>query len=181
MNINYEKVERYARKALEIDPKLLKAWQILALLEESRGNSAKAEEDFAMAMRSAPDDPSWAFDHALSLRFTDPERCRELLLEVVRRFPASERASQALYFVGVLSQKQDDRIRYLEQLRNLFPPAKFGSSESGMDFLFGLYTRTNTGKALALAKEMAKQFPSGPDSKTWQAFAAYAQNAYRCG
>ena len=48
-----------------------------------------------------------------------------------------------------------------------------------METLFDLYSRRDAGKALGLAEEMAKLFPTGPDAKTWQSFAVSRFSGYR--
>ena len=134
-----------------------------------------------MAAKSAPGDPAWAFYYANSLRASNPEQWRELSLDVARRFPSSERGAQALYWLGYESEDPEARVRYLEQLRDSLPPAKFNGAENGMETLFDLYSRRDAGKALGLAEEMAKLFPTGPDAKTWQSFAAYARDMVQAG
>jgi tetratricopeptide (TPR) repeat protein len=114
---DYDKVEQYARKALALDPKFARAYQTLSLIAEVRGDEKQRLEFLSKAAQSAAQDPSPLFYYASALGRSDPALHRKLSLEVATRFPESERGAQALYWLGLEADKQEERIAYLEPRR----------------------------------------------------------------
>jgi thiol-disulfide isomerase/thioredoxin/Tfp pilus assembly protein PilF len=167
---DYEKLERYAKQAIALDPKFSQAYMTLSLVEEARGDEAKRLEYLKRATDSHPDDPNWAFYYASALRTTRLKDHIEASAKVSERFPASERGAQALYWLGFEAEKTPERLQWLERLRSKFPPEKFTWSESGVSILFDIYARTEPAKALELAQDMVKRLEAkgGSDFKNWQ-------------
>jgi Tfp pilus assembly protein PilF len=158
--------ERECRAAVALDPRFAKAWNTLSLFSEMKGDNAGAEENLKRATEASPGDPSYLFYYARQVLRRDPAEGVRLSLQVVDRFPGTERAAQSLYWLGNDAEDPARKLAYLERLRKEYPPAKFNWSESGMSLLVDAYAAVDSAKAVALAKEMAAALP---DDKTWQA------------
>ncbi len=150
--------EKACRKAVEADPKFARAWNTLSLFAEMKGENAASREYLKKAADALPDDPGYAFYYARSLKDISPDAYRQASLAVINRFPANDRAAQALYWLAADSEKLTDKIATLERLRTMFPPEKFPWSHSGMTDLFEAYAETDPPKALALARNLMKRF-----------------------
>ncbi len=174
---DYEKLEQHMRKAVELDPKFARAWQTLALVEEVRGNNAQEKAYLKKAADAAPDNPAYAFYYANSLKTSDKALYAKAALEVAKRFPDHERGAQSLYWLSFNETNPAKKLVYLEQLRTQYPIAKFSWSSSGMYMLFEEYHKSAPDKALALAEELTKAYPTGSQNRDWQSRLEYQKSA----
>ena len=88
---------------------------------------------------------------------------------IAKRFPASDRGAQAVYWLGAQAKTDAERIAIWERLRSLYPPEKFNWSANGMRDLFETYVRTDPPKALNLARAMsAKTKTDVASAKDWE-------------
>jgi thiol-disulfide isomerase/thioredoxin len=170
---DYDKVERYAKQAVAVDPKFARAYQTLSLIEEARGDVKKRVDYLRVAAEADPTDPSWSFYYAYSLKDSDPALHQKLAVQVAEKFPSSERGAQSLYWLGFDARKIEDKIMWLERLKASFAPEKYSWSESGMSGLFDAYSKKDPAKALALAQEMTTKITAAADLKSWQTNLAY--------
>jgi len=122
-----------------------------------------------------PQNADYAFSYAFCCQESDHAKYVELSLGVAKRFPSSQRAAQALFWLGENSRTDTEKVRYWEQARAEFPPDKFMWSASAMSRLFEIYARTDPSKALALAREMQSKV-SKDDIAEWTDDALLAQN-----
>lgn len=173
---DYDKVERYAMKAVGLDPKFARAYQTLALIADVSGDEEKQLEFLKKSAEAAPQDPSYAFYYANSLRHSNPALYRKKAIEVAERFPDHERGAQSLYWLGFETEDTKEKIAIYERLKASFPPEKFNWSESGMSGLFEAYTGSNPQKALALAQEMTKVLKQDRSKNSWQEKVDYQKN-----
>ena len=88
---------------------------------------------------------------------SDPDRFRELALQVVARFPTSPSAAEALYNLADASSNLERR-GYLDRLRASYPVDRFTHSASAMNMLYADLTEPS--EALALARDMAQALPA---------------------
>lgn len=154
---NPDKAASHFVKAVEIDPRFADAYDQLALDAGMRGDSSLSSAYYKKAAAARPGDPKYLFSYAYSLCDRDPREWTRLALSVVDRFPNTDRAAQALYWLGEKAPATAERILYFERLRREFAPGKFSWSESGMQSLFAIYAKTDPGKALALARDLVAQ------------------------
>ena len=173
---DYEKAARHLLNAVSIDPKLARAYSILAMVSEVRGDEKMQLEYLRKAAESAPQDANHAFYYAAALKRLNPALYVKKSIEVAERFPNDNRGAQSLYYLAKDSDKIDDRIAIYERLKSSFPPERFSWSESGMTELFEAYAKSNPQKALALAEEMNKVLKDEKSKKAWHERAAYQQN-----
>ena len=173
---DYDKVEQYSRKAVELDPKFARAWQSLALIEEVRGNNAGQVAYLKKAAEAVPDDPAPLFYYANSLKRTNRSEYEKASLQVAERFPQHERGAQALYWLSFEETNPARKVELLERLKTQYPVDKFNWSASGMSMLFDAYRKSAPSKAAALAEEMVKANPTGSQNKTWQTLLDYQKN-----
>lgn len=173
---DYAKVEQYSRKAVELDPKFARAWQTLALVAEVGGKNAQEQEYLKKAAHAAPDNPSYQFYYANSLKHSDPARYAKASLAIAERFPDHERGAQSLYWLAFNETDPAKKLAYLEKLKAQYPAAKFSWSSSGMGMLFDVYRKSAPDKALALAEELVKATPGGSSEKYWQSLLAYQKD-----
>ncbi len=163
---------RYYRAAVQIDPRFAPAWQSLSLMDEVHGDLAASREDLHKAVEADPGSAAYLFYYANAFRRVDPAKCTEVSMEVVKRFPASGRAAQALYWLADAAPTDSQKIHYLMMLKKDQAPEGRDWRSSGMAVLFDIDMRADRAQALALAREMVK---ADPHDTEWQTFAGYAQ------
>ena len=176
---DYEKAEQHLLKAVSLNPKYAEAYQTLAMVYEVSGNEKKRMESLRKAAEAAPQDASYAFYYAASLRRgsnSDFAVYPKKAIEVAERFPNDDRGAQSLYWLAFETNDPKEKLAVYERLRSSFPPEKFSWSEAGMGSLFEVYTKTNPQKALALAEEMTRILKDEDDKKRWQDRVEFQKN-----
>ena len=144
-------------KALAIDPSSASAHALLARNAETRGDWDIQREHLKAAVANAPDEPRYLLRYAVAHVKSDPDRFRQLALQVVARFPASPSAAEALYNLAEASSTVDRRS-YLDRLRASYPVARYRYSASAMNTLYADLAEPSD--ALALAREMSAALPA---------------------
>jgi thiol-disulfide isomerase/thioredoxin len=162
------KAKSYLLEALEIDPKFDKAYFDLWIDTERWGEFKKSQQYIKKAAELQPDNPDYSFYYAMTYDDSDPEKYKELSLDVAKRFPNSERGAQALYWLAVRNNNMPDKIKYFEMLKSKYAPSKFGWSSSGMSNYFDLLLKQSPAKAVSLAQEMIKNGGEERDQKEWK-------------
>ena len=151
----------FFKKALAIDPGFARAHVLLAKNADIRGDWTAQREHLKAAVDANPDEPRYVLKYAQALQEIDPAHFRELASEVLRKFPATQAAAEALYRLAEAASDPERRA-YFERLRTEYPAGAYGYGSSAMyDFYDEL---TIPSEALSVARDMAKVFPS---SKTW--------------
>jgi thiol-disulfide isomerase/thioredoxin len=159
-NAEMPQAKEYLLKAATLQPKNAEVWSMLSIDAFRWGQSDLSTEYMRKAAEADPANADYACSYMMSFEDTDPHY-RDKVFDFVKRFPASERGAQALYWLGVRDTDQNDKATYFEELRKLYPPQKFNWSAYGMEELADVYLQTNPNKALALISEMG-------DDKDWQ-------------
>ncbi len=152
-----DQADAYFNKALKLDPRSAKAHFLLARNADSRADWDAQRTHLKAAVESNPDDPRYLMAYAVALRKSDPDRFRELALQLVARFPASPVAVEALSSLADASSNPERR-EYLDRLRSSYPVDRFPSSASAMNTLYS--ELTEPAEALALAREMVRALPA---------------------
>ena len=152
----------FFKKAVAIDPAFARAYFLLAKNADQRGEWAAQRLYLKAAVDSNPDEPKYLLQYGYAQKKSDPSRFREIALQVVDRFPASQSAAQALYYLAGDAPNPERRAIY-DRLRADYPFDWFGYSASAMYKLYAELTQPS--EALLLAREMAKALPT---NKTWQ-------------
>jgi thiol-disulfide isomerase/thioredoxin/Tfp pilus assembly protein PilF len=165
----------YLLKAVSLNPKLAEAYEQLSYDADLWGNGRASLDYMGKASELEPQNADYAFSLAFRFQESDHAKYVELSLDVARRFPRSQRAAQALFWLGENSHSDAEKVRYWEQARTQFPPDKFMWTASSMDMLFEIYARTDPDKALTLAREMQSKV-SKDDAAEWTDDALLAQN-----
>lgn len=163
------KQEAYCKQAVDLEPGFGPGYKCLAEVADLRGDE---KQEIAMARKAMELEPGSA-DAAFYYFFTlqdDPKAYRSALKELLRRFPDSPKAAQAIYWYGIQQKTDAASIKAFELLRRKYPPAKFDWSGNGMEELLGILDRTDPSKAQALAHELVK---TDPREKEWTEYAAY--------
>lgn len=166
------KAKPYLLKTVEIDPNYTEAWGGLWIDGERWGDFVQAREYLSKATASDPSNPNYAFYYASSFDGVDRAQYIKKSLDVVKRFPESERGAQALYWLGERSKNVKDKIKFFEMLRSKYSPTKFNWSSSGMSSYYNILLTENTQKAFDLAQEMAKDEKK---AKEWTGLASQAK------
>ena len=154
-------------EAVRLRPTLAAAWQMLSADAERWGEQRSAREYMERAAAAEPDNPDYAFYAAYALREVDLAKWVAACLDLCKRFPASERGAQALYWLAERADSDQQRIAFAEQAREQFPPERFGWTESTMSGLFDAYLRTAPARALALAVDMEGKV-TADDAADWK-------------
>jgi len=155
------RASEYLLKAVAHDPKDVEVWRMLSRVSDVNGDPVKASEYAHKAALIDPNNADDQYYYVGSLYRIDKARWRTESFELARRFPASERGAQALYWIAVDGDGDDEgRIAVYEQLLRDFPPQKFSWASSGAPLLFDLYLRSNNPqRAVTLATSMVKNPP----------------------
>ncbi|MCU0378935.1 MAG: redoxin family protein [Bacteroidales bacterium] len=178
-NAEYPKAKSYLLKAVELDPKLAKAYLQLSIDAERWGEFEAAREYMNKACEADPASPDYAFYYASSFSDVDRELYRKLSLEVVARFPGTERGAQAIYWLALRTEDVEERIRLYKRLFAEFPPDKFGWSSSSMPSLFDIYLEESPAQAVEFALQMKSLSKSERDVKSWDEREKLAQSVIK--
>lgn len=170
------KAKPYLLQALEIDPKFDKACFDLWIDAERWGDFTKSQEYIKKASELQPDNPDYAFYYANTYDNSDPQKYKELSLEVARKFPESERGAQALYWLATRNNNVAEKIKYYEMLKEKYPPSKFGWSSSGMSGYYDVLLNQSPDKAIPLAEYMVQNSSQERDQKEWKKNLATAED-----
>ena len=162
LNAEADKADEFYKKALAIDPAFARAYFLLAKNADQRGDWKAQQQYLKAAVDSNADEPRYLLQYGYAQKKSDPSRFREIAQQVVDRFPTSQSAAQALYYLARDASNPERRALY-DRLRANYPVDRFGYSASAM---YDLYAELTTpSEALQLAQEMAR---AQPTSKTWQ-------------
>lgn len=174
-NAESPKAKPYLLKAIEIDPKFAKAYFDLSIDADRWGDSKVGNAYLLKAKEADPDNPDYAFYYAISFQNSNPARWRTMLYDLIKQFPKSERGAQGLYWLAFGTNVANEKVKIYEQLRNLYPPDKFGWSNDGMDSYFQLLLKTDPAKAIYLAKYMSGLKSENVEKKEWEKNLALAE------
>lgn len=171
------KAKPYLLKAVELDPKLDKAYFDLWIDGERWGDFKLADEYLLKAKNAAPKNADYAFYYANSYSDTDYKKYKKMSLKVAKKFPKTERGAQALYWLANRSKDQKFKVKIYEQQKRDFPADKFNWTSSGMSDYYNLLLMSEPQKALALAQEMsALKDKDAREKKSWDANVTMANN-----
>jgi thiol-disulfide isomerase/thioredoxin len=87
---------------------------------------------------------------------------------VVDRYPNTERAAQAIYWLALRTTDLKEKTELYERSLKELPPDKFNWSSGSMTYLFDIYLETNTEKALEFAGQMKSISGDERDKKSWE-------------
>jgi thiol-disulfide isomerase/thioredoxin len=160
----------YLLKVVQMDPKNATAWFYLSIDADRWGQQELSKEYMQKANLADPSNAGYAFYYLNSMEDEDPATYSQKVFDFTKRFPDNERGAQALYWLAERSVNNNDKIKYFEALRNLYPPAKFSWSASGMSSLWAAYIEVDPAKAQSLANE------AGGDDKYWKVMKAFNEN-----
>jgi len=175
-NAEYPKAKGYLLKAVSIDSTLAKAYQQLSIDAQRWGEFEVAREYLRKACVADPESPDYAFYYASSFSDVDPELYRSMSLEVVKKFPETERAAQAIYWLALRTNDVEERIMLYKRSFDEFPPDKFGWSSSSMPYLFDIYLERSPSLAVKFAQQMKALGKSERDVKSWDERGKLAQS-----
>ena len=157
----------YLERVVASDPKNAKVWQMLSIDAERWGDAAASREYLRQATVADPASADYAFYYASSFHGADEAKWVEASLDVAKRFPGTERGAQALYWLGVRSRDDAQKIAFWEQARRDFAPEKFSWSRSAMGELFEAYLRTDPQKAIELAGSLPDPEGRAARGESW--------------
>ncbi|MDB5211672.1 MAG: redoxin protein, partial [Sediminibacterium sp.] len=170
------KARPYLLKAVEIDPKLDKAWYDLWIDGERWGDFKVSDGYLKKAVEVAPDNADYYFYYASSFSKTDLAKYRSMSLDMTKKFPTLERGAQALYWLAYRSNDAKEKTAAWEQLRTQYPADKFSWSSSGMSSYFDYLLSTDPSRALELAQSMTNLKFRESEVKSWAGQVKLAQN-----
>lgn len=154
-NAESPRAKPYLLKVVELQPQNAKVYEMLSIDAERWGDYDLGREYMGKAAAADPKEASYAFYYADAFQEVDSVLWRKKIWELTKNFPDNDRGAQGLYWLGSRSKDKKEKMDVWEQLGKLYPPAKFGWSESGMSSLFDLYLQEGiTDKAIALATSM---------------------------
>lgn len=165
----------YLLKAIAMDPKIAEAYADLAIDAERWGDFDASDNYLKKAAELEPNNADYASSYAFAMDRTDFAKYREMSLDVARRFPASERGAQMLYWLAYRTPEDGDRDEIYRMLKNNFAPAKFNWSIAGMSNYFDFLLSRDPKGALSLAKEMRPLATDDFAKRSWDQNLAIAE------
>ncbi len=144
----------YLSKAVRLNPKWFKAWQLLAKTELKKGNLDSAKAFMKKAQLLAFNNAESSFLYASLFEQIDSLKYDSLMLDVAYRHPKSELAAKALYKLAVAPHNTDHFIPYFEELKRMFSETQPAWFEEGMKEYYRRLFLKYPKKAFELAVEM---------------------------
>ncbi len=144
------KAKPFLLQASILKPDDAVVWGLLAQDATLENRLAKRQEYLQKAMQYAPKNANYAFDYAFSFKDTDPVKYDSLALEVVRRFPESEKSAQALFWLATDATIPQEQVAYYKQLYLLKSNQNPNWYLAGMTAYFDLLLKTNPDAAFEL-------------------------------
>jgi tetratricopeptide (TPR) repeat protein len=152
LNPEADKADVFFKQALALDPAFARAYFLLAKNADLRGDWTAQRQYLKAAVDNNPDEPRYLLQNAIAQKRIDPARFREIALQLVDKFPTSQSAAQALYYLARDASNPERRAIY-DRLRANYPVDQFAYSASAMYLLYAELTKPS--EALLLAQEMA--------------------------
>ena len=84
------------------------------------------------------------------------------------RYPDTERAAQAIYWLALRTADIKEKTRLYERSLKELPPDKFNWSSGSMTYLFDIYLETGAERALEFAGQMKSISGNERDKKSWE-------------
>ena len=142
-------------RAADMDPKNARVWAMLSSDAFAMGKSDLSTEYLRKAALLDPLNSGYAYAVDVApFEKGDANLYKEKVFEFAKRFPADRLGAQAIYLLAVRTNDPNERIKYFEELRRLYPPKEFSWSSSGMIKLADAYLQTDPEKVSALTREM---------------------------
>ncbi len=153
-NAEMPQAKDFLLKAAAMDPNNAKVWAMLSADAARWGQDDLSIDYIRKAGLVDPSNAKYEYGYVRSFMNGDPDTYKKKVFDFVQRFPADELGATAIYWLGERSTNLNDKIHYLELLRELYPPQKFKWSASGMVGLADAYLQTDPEKALVLINEL---------------------------
>lgn len=161
------KARPYLLEAIKQNPEFDRAYFDLWVDADRWGEFEKGREYIRKASEINPSNPDYAFYYANSFDRKSDEYIHRSL-DVVNRFPESERGAQALYWLGARSNDPVEKAKYYQMLQEKYDPAKFNWSASGMNSYFDLLLVSSPRRAEDLAETMGKVAKDERSKAIWR-------------
>ena len=153
-------------QAVKLNAQCSRAYDMLAIGAEVRGDLAGSREWYRRELAACPDDVTLWRHYVGSFVYDDLDGGVAAGLEMAKKFP--DGAASIISFLATRSRDEAKARQILELLREKFPVA----SASNLTALFSIYLKSDPAKALLFARDMAALVP---DNKQWPVLVNYAQ------
>ena len=140
-----------------LKPDNAETWSLLALLDARLQGNPRKNEFLQKAAFYAPKNPEYLFNYAYSFKDTDTQKYDSLSLEVARKFPNSEIAAQAVYWLAANTALQSKKLAYFKLVQTKLTNYNSPWYLSTMIQYFDLLLKTNTEQAFELGLQMRVQ------------------------
>ena len=149
--------ENAFRRAVAVNQKFAPAYESLAKVAAIDQNQEARRENLRLAYeydRTA----DRLYQYASSLD-NDRQRQSALYPEIVKQYPTSKNAYDALLALASITSDESERLNYLEKIWRMFPNEKTGRHNSTMQVVFMELSGRKPETALELADAMTKIYP----------------------
>ena len=163
--------EKYCKEALAMDPAFAPGYSCIAAVAFLRADTETIVQSYRKLIELEPDKREvWRqLQYAVK---NSPEQYKEVTDEIVKNFPGTNEAAQALTTYAK-SLPESEALPRLEEIVTKYPPRKFPASSKAGDLMFDIYDHTDPAKSAAFAHQMLSELP---DDKYWKKMAAYADS-----
>lgn len=141
----------YLEKAVEIEPKMTKAWLALGAFAYSNSDFVAQAHYLKQGVASNPNDPELAYAYSLTL---SGEGRRKSFLKVGNKFPNTEFASKAFFWLALESSDLEEKIKYYDKIKSIYLLKKYRVSADAMNSYYNLLLEHDVKKTIPLLQQL---------------------------
>jgi len=145
----------YLKQAVKINPKLIDGWHSLSL-NAYFNNDGDLQKDYLKKGADANPESAEMFYRYVTSFSKDDEDYEQRLLQLIEKFPSSEYSVRILNILANGSKSPEDKIRYYEQIKNVYFPLKFNQATSAMLSYYSFLLEYDVEKTLPLLNDLLK-------------------------
>ena len=145
------RAKNYLMRAVAINPEMSEAWEQLAYCALITDDKLNGIEYMRKAVKYSPKNVDYSFKYALLNKDGDPSKYDSLMLNVAYRFPNTDRAAEAIYYLASSAFNATEKTAYYEVLYKEYSKNQPPWSILGMKEYFDYLINTSPEKAFALA------------------------------
>lgn len=155
------------RRAIALNKNFAPAYQGLAKVNALNQNQEASRKNLRLAYQYDKT-ADRLYEYANSLD-NDPKRQSAIYQQIVKQYPTSKNAYDALLALSQISTDEIDRLTYLEKIWRMFPNENTGRHNNSMQILYMELSGHQPETALELANAMTKVYPK---EQLWKSVAA---------
>ncbi|WEK37523.1 MAG: TlpA disulfide reductase family protein [Candidatus Pseudobacter hemicellulosilyticus] len=158
----------WLEKLVQLNPGYAKGYQMLWIDAERWGDFAAGREFLRKAVEADPSSPDHAFYYASSFNNVDSARHHQLMLAMDQKFPGTERAAQALYWLANRSKSPKIKEEVYQLTKSRYNLVRSNWASGAMSEYYDFLLKDKPAKALALSQHMLTLDTAQNFRKPWE-------------